>query len=93
MRPSINIEEMADRQDQLVKNFLSNQASENATKPPAAITSDIDPFTGQTIENPTPFDFNRPDQKTFMDANQRAVADAMANQNQTISNDQIQGVT
>ena len=55
--------------------------------------SNIDPFTGKTIENPTPFDFNRPDQKTFMDANQQAVADAMANQNQTISNDQIQGAT
>ena len=91
--PDVNVEEMAARQDQLVKNFLADQASESATKPPAAITSSINPFTGETIENPTPFDFNRTQQQNFMDANQQAVANAMANQNQQISNAQIEGAT
>ena len=76
------------------------QAQQDAQRDAEASTqvpSNINSFTGETIENPTPFDFNRSDvtaqQQTFMDANQQAVANAMANQNQQISNAQIQGAT
>jgi len=39
--------------------------------------SNIDPFTGKTIENPTPFDFNN-DPSAGMTMNQQAIADALA---------------
>jgi len=42
--------------------------------------SNIDPFTGQTIENPTPFDFNN-DPSAGMAMNQQAIADALAGTN------------
>jgi hypothetical protein len=40
----------------------------------------LDPFTGQTIENPTPFDFNN-DPSAGMTMNQQAIANALAGTN------------
>jgi hypothetical protein len=40
----------------------------------------FDPFTGQTIENPTPFDFNN-DPSAGMTMNQQAIANALAGTN------------
>jgi hypothetical protein len=75
----------------------AQQDAQRDTEASTQVPSNINLFTGETIESPTPFDFNRPDvtaqQQNFMDANQQAVANAMANQNQQISNAQIQGVT
>jgi len=41
------------------------------------LPSNIDPFTGKTIEKPTPFDFNN-DPSADMTMNQQAIADALA---------------
>ena len=61
-----------------VKAQQDAQAAQAAQDPETVPT--FDPFTGQTIENPTPFDFNN-DPLEGMTANQQAVMNAIAKTN------------
>jgi hypothetical protein len=60
---------------------------ESLRQPP----SNIDPFTGKTIENPTPFDFDSGvSASDGMTMNQRAIMDSLGDQSQEVAQAQAQ---
>jgi hypothetical protein len=94
--PSNALLEMLERADEREGMGLPRQAAPGIIDAPSSV---IDLFTGQTIENPTPFNANN-SLPVGMTMNQAAIMNALPEQNQVmdmnqqaISNAQIQGAT
>ena len=94
--PSNALLEMLERADERERMGLPRQAALGIIDAPSPV---VDPFTGQTIESPTPFNANN-SLPAGMTMGQAAIMKALPNQNQgmdmnqqAISNAQIQGVT
>ena len=88
--------EMLERADERERMGLPRQNAPGIIDAPPPV---VDPFTGQTIENPTPFNANN-SLPAGMTMSQAAIMNALSDQNQgmdmnqqAISNAQIQGVT
>jgi len=94
--PKNALQEMLERADERERMGLPRQAAPGIIDAPSPV---VDPFTGQTIENPTPFNANN-SLPAGMTMSQAAIMNALLDQNQgmdmnqqAISNAQIQGVT
>ena len=94
--PKSALLEMLERADERERMGLPRQAAPGIIDAPSPV---VDPFTGQTIESPTPFNANN-SLPAGMTMGQAAIMKALPDQNQgmdmnqqAISNAQIQGVT
>ena len=94
--PKSALLEMLERADERERMGLPRQAAPGIIDAPSSV---VDPFTGQTIENPTPFNANN-SLPAGMTMSQAAIMNALPDQNQgmdmnqqAISNAQIEGAT
>ncbi len=94
--PKSALLEMLERADERERMGLPRQAAPGIIDAPSPV---VDPFTGQTIESPTPFNANN-SLPAGMTMGQAAIMKALPDQNQgmdmnqqAVSNAQIQGVT
>jgi len=94
--PKSALLEMLERADERERMGLPRQAAPGIIDAPSPV---VDPFTGQTIESPTPFNANN-SLPAGMTMGQAAIMKALPDQNQgmdmnqqAISNAQIRGVT